>query len=55
MKRFLCWQEPRRRELLDRTLIWNQRHLLNALREYEVLSGYPPSAPGDRERPAAEA
>jgi putative transposase len=24
-----------RRELLDRTLIWNQRHLLHALREYE--------------------
>lgn len=26
-----------RRELLDRTLIWNQRHLLHALREYEVF------------------
>ncbi|HEY3693686.1 MAG TPA: integrase core domain-containing protein [Pseudonocardiaceae bacterium] len=24
-----------RRELLDRTLIWNQRHLLYALREFE--------------------
>ncbi|MEU4769775.1 integrase core domain-containing protein [Actinosynnema sp. NPDC023794] len=24
-----------RRELLDRTLIWNQQHLLHALREYE--------------------
>jgi len=24
-----------RRELLDRTLIWNQRHLLHALQEYE--------------------
>jgi hypothetical protein len=24
-----------RHELLDRTLIWNQRHLLHALREYE--------------------
>jgi hypothetical protein len=23
------------RELLDRTLIWNQRHLLHALREFE--------------------
>lgn len=23
-----------RRELLDRTLIWNQRHLLHALREF---------------------
>jgi transposase InsO family protein len=27
-----CW-----RELLDRTLIFNQRHLLHALREYEVF------------------
>jgi hypothetical protein len=25
----------RRRELLDRTLIWNQRHLMTVLREYE--------------------
>jgi hypothetical protein len=25
----------RERELLDRTLIWNQAHLLHALREYE--------------------
>ena len=24
-----------RRELLDRTLIWNQRHLMIVLREYE--------------------
>jgi putative transposase len=29
------WIETCRRELLDRTLIWNERHLLNALREYE--------------------
>jgi hypothetical protein len=27
----------RRRELLDRTLIFNQRHLLHALREYEIF------------------
>src|SRR3954451_17372717 len=27
-----------RRELLDRTLIWNQRHLAHALREYERFS-----------------
>lgn len=27
-----------RRELLDRTLIWNQRHLLHALREFEDFS-----------------
>lgn len=26
-----------RRELLDRTLIWNQRHLLRALREFDVF------------------
>jgi len=24
-----------RRELLDRTLVWNQRHLMIVLREYE--------------------
>jgi putative transposase len=29
------WIRTCRRELLDRTLIWNQRHLLDALREYE--------------------
>lgn len=27
------WVQTCRRELLDRTLIWNQRHLLYALRE----------------------
>ncbi|MGI8335230.1 hypothetical protein ACRYCC_35220 [Actinomadura scrupuli] len=27
------WVQTCRRELLDRTLIWNQRHLLHALRE----------------------
>ena len=31
------WVRTCRRELLDRTLIWNQRHLLYALREYEVF------------------
>ena len=31
------WVQTCRRELLDRTLIWNQRHLLHALREYEVF------------------
>ncbi|MEY9895769.1 transposase InsO family protein [Catenulispora sp. MAP5-51] len=30
------WVKTCRRELLDRTLIWNQRHLLHALREYET-------------------
>lgn len=29
------WIQSCRHELLDRTLIWNQRHLMNALREYE--------------------
>jgi transposase InsO family protein len=31
------WVRTCRRELLDRTLLWNQRHLLHALREYEVF------------------
>lgn len=31
------WVRTCRRELLDRTLIWNQRHLLYALREYEIF------------------
>ena len=29
------WIQSCRRELLDRTLIWNQRHLLHTLREFE--------------------
>jgi putative transposase len=29
------WTQTCRHELLDRTLIWNQRHLLHALRQYE--------------------
>jgi hypothetical protein len=29
------WVRTCRRELLDRTLIWNERHLLHVLREYE--------------------
>jgi transposase InsO family protein len=29
------WVQPCRRDLLDRTLIWNQRHLLHALCEFE--------------------
>jgi putative transposase len=29
------WIQTCRRELLDRTLIWNERHLLRALREFE--------------------
>ncbi|MFE5587144.1 integrase core domain-containing protein [Kitasatospora sp. NPDC056531] len=31
------WIQTCRRELLDRTLIWNQRHLLHALREFETF------------------
>jgi putative transposase len=31
------WVRTCRRELLDRTLIWNQRHLLHALHEYEIF------------------
>jgi putative transposase len=31
------WMRTCRRELLDRTLILNQRHLLHALREYETF------------------
>ncbi|MGV9384986.1 hypothetical protein ACWDRB_54910 [Nonomuraea sp. NPDC003707] len=32
------WIQTCRRELLDRTLIWNERHLLHALREFETLN-----------------
>ncbi|HEX3962300.1 MAG TPA: integrase core domain-containing protein [Trebonia sp.] len=31
------WIGSCRRELLDRTLAWNQRHLMTVLREYEVF------------------
>jgi putative transposase len=31
------WVRTCRRELLDRTLIWNQGHLLHALREFEAF------------------
>jgi hypothetical protein len=31
------WVRTCRRELLDRTLIYNQRHLLHALREFEIF------------------
>jgi transposase InsO family protein len=31
------WIQTCRRELLDRTLIWNQRHLLYALRQFEAF------------------
>jgi hypothetical protein len=32
------WIGSCRRELLDRTLIWNQRHLMTVLRGYEDFS-----------------
>jgi hypothetical protein len=44
------WVRTCRRELLDRTLIFNQRHRLHALREYETLRQHPPPAPGHRQR-----
>ncbi|MGW1947575.1 integrase core domain-containing protein [Streptomyces sp. NPDC001940] len=31
------WVQTCRRELLDRTLIWNQRRLLHAIREFETF------------------
>jgi putative transposase len=47
------WVLTCRRELLDRTLIWNQRHLLHALHEFEQFyNGHRPS-PGPRQRPTA--
>ncbi|MFG3369607.1 integrase core domain-containing protein [Streptomyces sp. NPDC048156] len=37
------WVQTCRRELLDRTLIWNQRHLSYVLREFEQFySGHRP-------------
>ncbi|MEV0695539.1 integrase core domain-containing protein [Streptomyces sp. NPDC050388] len=35
------WIQTCRRELLDRTLIWDQRHLLHALREFESFYNEP--------------
>jgi hypothetical protein len=32
------WVQTCRREPLNRTLVWNQRHLLHALREFEPFS-----------------
>ena len=40
------------RELLDRTLIWNQAHLLHALREFEAfLNEHDPTGPCTVQRP----
>jgi hypothetical protein len=43
------WVQTCRRELLDPTLIWNQRHLLHALREGTLLQ-LAPATPGHRKR-----
>src|SRR3954470_4924674 len=48
------WVRTCRRELLDRTLIWNQRHLLHALREYEIFyNGHRPHQGIANARPLA--
>jgi putative transposase len=39
------WIGSCRRELLERTLIWNQRHLMTVLREYEDFPQHPPAPP----------
>jgi putative transposase len=39
------WIGSCRRELLDRTLIWNQRHLMTVLRGVRGLLQLPPAAP----------
>jgi putative transposase len=39
------WIGGCRRELLDRTLVWNQRHLMTVLREYEDFLQHPPATP----------
>jgi hypothetical protein len=46
------WIQTCRRELLDRTLIWNQRHLLHALREFErFYNGHRPHQGIENARP----
>jgi transposase len=47
------WIQSCRHELLDRTLIWNQAHLLHALHEYEGHHNAHRPHRGDLERPAA--
>ncbi|MFG1711067.1 hypothetical protein ACFLIM_48715 [Nonomuraea sp. M3C6] len=39
------WVQSCRRELLDRCLLWNERHLRHALHEYERLSPITSTAP----------
>jgi transposase InsO family protein len=49
------WVRTCRRELLDRTLIWNHRHLLHALREFENLyNGHRPHQGIANARPLAQ-
>ncbi len=42
------WIGGCRRELLDRTLVWNQAHLRRILRQYETQSASAPPVPGRR-------
>jgi putative transposase len=50
------WVGSCRRELLDRTLIWNQRHLMMVLREYEdFCNSHRPHRALDQGRPAVSA
>ncbi|WP_244298529.1 hypothetical protein [Micromonospora cremea] len=44
------WLQTCRRELLDRTLIWNQRHLLHALKEFEDFYNSHRPSPRHRQR-----
>jgi putative transposase len=46
------WIQSCRRELLDRMLIYNQAHLLRALREYEYQLQHAQAPPGHRQRKA---
>ena len=48
------WVQTCRRELLDRTLIWNQHHLLRALREFEDFHNTHRSLNGAPLRPAPD-
>jgi putative transposase len=48
------WVQTCRRELLDRTLIWNQHHLLRALREFQDEHRPHRSLNGAPLRPAPE-
>jgi transposase InsO family protein len=46
------WIQTCRRELLDRTLVWNQHHLLHALREFErFYNGHRPHQGIENARP----